>query len=91
MDDPLVALEESVNRAVRNGQYRTSVSPHAVRELFGKVRALERALEIKERVTPVEHNHRRDGGEMFTHAHSRGNIPHGHHGARYDTRPRIEI
>lgn len=92
--DPFEVLEEAVNRAIRNGQYRTSVNPHAVRELFGKVKMLERALEVKERVIPIAHKHRQDGGVVFEHSHPRGNIPHGHHGSRFvepDTRPRIEI
>jgi hypothetical protein len=31
----------------------------------------------------VEHSHIWEDGTKFTHTHKRGDIPHGHHGARY--------
>jgi hypothetical protein len=32
---------------------------------------------------PPVHQHQWDDGTAFVHAHKRGEIPHGHHGARY--------
>lgn len=92
--DPIAQLRRVVDRACSHTQYRVSVSPQVIRELFRRLDALEVALEVKARSEPVLHQHRRIAGDRYEHAHPRGDIPHGHHGSRYvspDTRPRVEL
>lgn len=104
MTDELETLRKAVKRALRNSQYRVSVSPAMVSlVLRERDEALARLEAIEGTREPgIEHKHRTDRGEKI-HTHPKGDIPHGHHGWRYagivrkidkndpDMRPRIVI
>ena len=93
-NDPLLRLKQQVDRAISKHQSTVSVNPWMVRRLL---KMLEEQIALKDDWSEHEHGHRtnveRDGGKLQTmrHAHSRGDIPHGHHGWLYDARPKVEL
>lgn len=97
-EDPFELLRRRANEGTQRMSYRVSVSPQALKHLLKEYDELRAEVGRKRMTEQIEHGHRnnserdQEAPKKMRHAHSRGDIAHGHHGWRYDEeRPEVKI